>query len=201
MSRWQFVKEHSTIFTVAFEALKITFTIVAAGYVYFEYDSKQRDEKIKRAMEFQARWTQGEILSARTKLATTLHEQGEEATSTPEKIDAIVKSKGLQDQLTIVVFHLEQVTTCLEKDLCERETTCAVFSRSVRAVNNTYRGVFRRWEGVWGRDVMAHPSTVFRAQCEQIPAKRSCIFSLFSCGSSAKRNKGAVLVTGCPIDA
>src|SRR5260370_23043562 len=50
------------------EQVTIAFALVAGLYVLVEYRSNETDATIKRAMEFQARYGQAEILSSRMKL-------------------------------------------------------------------------------------------------------------------------------------
>jgi hypothetical protein len=43
------------------EQLTIMFTIIAAGYVLYEYRASQTDAKVKRSMDFQARYSEKEF--------------------------------------------------------------------------------------------------------------------------------------------
>lgn len=176
---WSVIKEYA-------EVIKIGFSLIAGAYVFYEYNSKQHDERIKRALDFQARWADGDVQTSRTKLDLAMFAQGKDATSSYDKIAVIVKDNKLQEQVLVVADYFGQLTTCLEKGLCDQETTCALFSNEVRGFSSTYRRIFKDWEEVWGRNVMAHPAATFKAQCEQKPAKSSCPFErLFSCGSGS----------------
>src|SRR5215471_1065714 len=52
------------------EQVTLLFAIIAGIYVLIEYRRNENDASIKRTMEFQARYTQSEILAARLKLDT-----------------------------------------------------------------------------------------------------------------------------------
>ena len=52
------------------EQIKIFFALVTAAYVLFEYQANIASERVKRTLDFESRYSQGEILSARVDLAS-----------------------------------------------------------------------------------------------------------------------------------
>ena len=54
------------------EQLAILFTVIAAGYVLYEYRASQVDADIKRTMDFQSRYSEKESPTARTALDDVL---------------------------------------------------------------------------------------------------------------------------------
>src|ERR1700722_2199650 len=82
------------------EQLTIVFTIIAAGYVLYEYHGSQVDANVKRTLDFQARYSEKELLSARVGLDNVLFD--------PE-LDNKMKATGLagNDAVSKIIMDLK----------------------------------------------------------------------------------------------
>jgi effector-binding domain-containing protein len=157
------------------EQVTIFFALVAGAYVLIEYQSKEHEETVKRSLEFQARYGQKEILAARIKLdGYLLSEQYKQdiaaaaAKDANGKMTEVIRKRGLDSNVYILADFFDQVTTCVEKDLCDKKTACAIFKGPIVGLRNNYHGLFEDWKKTWGENFAAKSSGYFEKNC---PAK------------------------------
>jgi len=150
------------------EQVAILFAVVAGAYVLFEYKSKESEETVKRAMEFQARYGQKEILEARVKLhGYLLGEQFQKdyaaakAKGGNAKMTELIRSHGLEPSVYVLVDFYDQVTTCVENDLCDKKTACAIFKEPITSLASNYHGLFDEWQKNWGENLAAKSNGYF----------------------------------------
>jgi hypothetical protein len=153
------------------EQLTILFAAIAGIYVLIEYRRNETDAKIKRTMEFQARYAQSEILAARLRLETfwldpdsKKHLAAAPGTA-PEKITQVVLDHKLAGNVFLLADFMGQLTTCLKNDLCDLATACSAFRNHVVAVRNTYFDLFTRWEKDWGENLIKEQHQYFTTKC------------------------------------
>jgi hypothetical protein len=153
------------------EQLTLVFAVIAGGYVLIEYLRNETDANVKRTMEFQARYAQKEILAARLNLESfwlnpESQKQVDAAPGTPaEKITHVVLSNKLDGHVFLLADFMGQVATCMEKELCDMPTSCAVFRNQVVAIRNTYFDLFKMWEKRWGENLIEAPHRLFTEKC------------------------------------
>ena len=153
------------------EQLTILFTIIAAFYVWFEYTGNQIDAKIKRTMDFQARYSEKELLSARTALDNLLFDpnlnkilagtglKGNDA------ISAVVIDRKLDPHVRLLADFYGQVATCMKHSLCDADTACATFRLGAKELRDNYYGLFERWQKDWNTNLMEPTYLYFEAEC------------------------------------
>src|ERR1700690_1702588 len=105
------------------EQLTIVFTVIAAGYVLYEYLGNLTDGAVKRTMEPQARYSEKELLSASTELNNVLFY---------ENLDKNLAQTGLKGNAAVVKLITDlkldsnvrqladfygQVATCMRNSL------------------------------------------------------------------------------------
>ena len=159
-SGWQWLADNK-------EQLTIIFTIIAAGYVLYEYLGSQTDAKVKRAMDFQARYGEKELLSARTGLDTLLFdqdfdkilEQGNDA------ISKAVTDRELDPNVRLLADFYGQVATCMKNGLCDVQTACAAFRQGTKELRNNFYGLFCRWQKVWKTNLIEPTYLYFEKEC------------------------------------
>jgi hypothetical protein len=156
------------------EQITLVFAVVAGVYVLIEYKRSEIDADTKRVMDFQARYGQREILAARRKLDSfwlnpdSDAERAAEPGSPAEQIRAVVLKHKLDGEVFVVADFFDQITTCMQTDLCHLKTACAIFKPEVDGLHNTYFDLFKKWEQRWGENRMEMNFKYFAANC---PAK------------------------------
>src|SRR5690242_12502671 len=75
------------------EQLTIAFSLIAALFIWYEYQSSQMDADIKRSMDFQTRFSEKELLKARVVLDNFLFDPtfNDKMTATGLKGNAAIK--------------------------------------------------------------------------------------------------------------
>ena len=154
------------------EQVTMLFALIAGAYVLVEYQLKEHEETVKRSLEFQARYGQKEILTARIKLDGYLlseqYKQDIAAATTKDangKITEVIRKRGLESNVFILADFFDQVTTCVEKDLCDKKTACAIFKGPVLGLRNNYYGLFEDWKKTWGENFAAKSHQYFDKKC------------------------------------
>ncbi|MBS0524078.1 MAG: hypothetical protein JSS04_10625 [Proteobacteria bacterium] len=151
------------------EQVTLFFAIVAGAYVLFEYQSKNDEETVRRSLEFQARYGQKEILAARVKLdgylLSELYKQDLAAATAKDanaKMTEVIRKRGLESNVFILADFFDQVTTCVEKNLCDKKTACSIFKGPIISLSNNYYGLFQDWQKTWGENFAAKSSGYFK---------------------------------------
>ena len=153
------------------EQLTLLFAIVAGIYVLIEYKRNETDGATKRVMEYQARYGQKEILSARRALDAFWLNPGSETDlaaesgSPADKVAAVVIKRKLDGEVFVVADFFDQVTVCMRSDLCHLKTACRIFKPAVDALHNTYFALFQKWEKRWGENGMEENFKYFKRVC------------------------------------
>jgi hypothetical protein len=154
------------------EQLTILFAVVAGVYVLVEYQLRQHEETVKRVLEFQARYGQKEILDARVKLdGYLLSEQykldiaAATAKDANGKMTEVIRKNKLDSNVFVLADFFDQVATCVEKDLCDRKTACAIFKGPITALRNNYYGLFEDWKKAWGENFAEKSRGYFDKNC------------------------------------
>ena len=165
-SRWAWVGRNH-------EQVTIAFAVIAGLYVLMEYRSNQTEALVKRAMEFQARFGQTELLKSRLELERywLSPESAKDLDVAPgsknEKITKVVLDHKLDGSVFVLADFFGQTVTCLKEELCDLKTTCAVFKPYVTELRNTYFDLFKTWERRWGTNLGEGPFQYFSTNCDK----------------------------------
>lgn len=164
---WNWIKNNN-------EPIKIVFAIATASFVWFEYSGRQTDARVQRTMEFQSKFSQPEIQKVYLDLNFFMIEHDHEFKAAGKGASiAILKAVQLYSKEREVFSLAEfygQVVTCLERNLCELKTACAVFSAKASALHNNFYELFAEWEKDWNENFIEHTYTYFSTKCPKIEA-------------------------------
>ena len=150
--------------------LKLIFGLVTVLSILLGYCSNQHEANIKRTLDFQAKYSEGELLKAHLELDALLLDRADktaidEAPDPPRKIMELVQAKGYERDVLILADFFSQVATCVRGGLCDLPTACAVFSDSVIRHRNNYFRLFELWQNLWGQNFIEAPYEYFRKRC------------------------------------
>jgi hypothetical protein len=157
------------------EQLAIVFTVIAAGYVLYEYHASQVDADVKRTMDFQSRYSEKELLTARTALDDVLFdpefEQKKAATGLKgnDAISKMITDLKLASNVRLLADFYGQVATCMKNELCDRQTACAAFQKGAAELRDNYYGLFVRWEHNWNENLIEPTYKYFGTACAKRP--------------------------------
>jgi hypothetical protein len=155
------------------DAITIVFTIIAALYVLIEYIGNEHNDKIKRTLELQARYSQGELLASRIKLNAFMLDttnkdkiDKERGNAKSTKITELVREAKLEGNILTLTDFFKQAATCIEKDICDRDTACAAFHSDLTGQRNTYYDLYQSWKVEWGEDLIDDSFQIFNKRCK-----------------------------------
>jgi hypothetical protein len=155
------------------EQLTILFTVIAAVYALREYQASQTDANIKRTLDFQARFSEKEFLSARTNLDNVLFDPhfddklAKTRLKGNEAMSKLILDAKLDPSVRLLADFYGQVATCMMNSLCDIKTACAVFDQPVKEFRNNYYGLFQRWEKTWNSNMMEPTFKYFESECKK----------------------------------
>lgn len=155
------------------EQLAIVFTVIAAGYVLYEYRGSQIDADVKRTLDFQSRYSEKELLSARTALDDVLFDPDldKKLKATGLKgnaaITKLIADSKLTSNVRLLADFYGQVATCMKNSLCDRETACSAFQKGAAELRDDYYGLFKSWEKVWGENLIEPTYNYFQGACKK----------------------------------
>jgi len=165
-SGWKWLEDNK-------EQLTILFTVIAAGYVLYEYRNSQADANIKRTLDFQARFSEKEFLSARTNLDNILFDPhfddklAKTGLKGNEAMSKLILDAKLDPSVRLLADFYGQVATCMMNSLCDLETACATFRQRVKEFRDNYYGLFQRWEKTWNSNIMEPTFQYFESECKK----------------------------------
>jgi hypothetical protein len=155
------------------EQLTIVFTIIAAGYVLYEYHGSQVDANVKRTLDFQARYSEKELLSARVGLDNVLFDpeldNKMKATGLTgnDAVSKLIVDLKLEPNIRLLADFYGQVAICMKNSLCDRDTACAVFWKGTKELRDNYYGLFQSWEKVWNENLIEPTFKYFGSECDK----------------------------------
>src|SRR5947209_1119550 len=164
------------------EQIKIAFAVVAAMFVLQQYLVSVSDAAIKRTLEFQSRYSTGDVAAAHLDLDLLLLSPAnkkmlDQAVDPSSKITEFVQANKLERSVLVMTDFYSQLTTCVQQGICQLETACAVFKSRVYAHRNNFYDLVEIWDKEWGTKLMEPNFVYFRDNCA---AKRWRIFSALS---------------------
>jgi len=150
--------------------LKLMFTLAAGFYVVIAYGLNQRDADIKRTLDYQTRYSEGEFQKAHLELNMLLlnpaNKDAIDKASIPDaKIKELVEANGYQRDVLILADLFAEVTTCVRRNLCHQQTACAIFRDRIFAHRNNYHALFESWQNMWGQNFIEDSFNRFGKWC------------------------------------
>jgi hypothetical protein len=172
---WQWWKDRWTWLGDSKEQLTVVFTIIAACYVLYEYHASQTDANIKRTMDFQARYSEKELLRARVALDNVFFDKNFEKMRADtglkgnDAVSAIITDLKLDSNVRLLADFYGQIATCMKNSLCDVDTACSAFHQGAKELRNNFYGLFKEWQKKWRTNLMEPTYEYFEGECATQP--------------------------------
>jgi hypothetical protein len=121
-------------------------------------------------MEFQSRYSKDDLLKAHLELdSMMLNPETQKALTAATKpsqvITGLIKTNKYERDVLILADFFGQLATCVQKDVCNMETACAVFKDRVDAHWHNYYDLFQEWKPLGDR-LMEPTANYFDETCK-----------------------------------
>lgn len=167
--------------------IKLIFTVLAAIYIYFEYNDKRQQDRIGNSMDYIRRYTdeKGSIYPAREHLFNFWIDRKNvnvikklKIKSSPkiydETIPKMLKSLNLHlDVYKILIFYRD-INICVQANRCDQKVICSYFFKEIQDFRENYRAILSEWTQTIGESAPVELEQLMLQETCSIKFKEYC---------------------------
>ncbi len=162
--------------------IKIVFTLIAAFYIIFEYQTKLQQDRIAHSMNYVHRYTSVPVLEVKERLDSFwLSDQiqgvsrkliSEADPSVRFKqystvISQLLRTSGRDHDVYRILQFYRNVGLCVSAGRCDYKTVCDYFFTDMRSFQSNYRPLFDEWTQTLGETAPAELSQFIQQTCSR----------------------------------
>ena len=169
--------------------IKLVFALIGAAYVIFQYNAHVINTRVERAVTHWKEAHKGEfyeIANALNQFYTSDKYKKWSKTTTHETYhqDLIeeLAAQSLNNNVYSLLGVYGGIAICAKSNLCDGETSCALFFEEIQGFRENYRGHLITWEENLGdhsgRDIEFFAEQIckdrFKAYCDEVKQSPDC---------------------------